>query len=103
MSTRIRLCTLIGPIVTSLLCLVLSASAVAQVESFQPRPFLVISDNTSVLVGKTLIARLTPGDVVSATRERGPWLWVDLGNVSGWVRKEHVWRLGSTGEKRTWG
>ena len=45
---------------------------------------------TKLKVGETVSARLNAGSVFRVDRVNGDWLWVDSGNIRGWVKKADV-------------
>jgi tetratricopeptide (TPR) repeat protein len=41
-------------------------------------------------IGSKVLATLTAGSVFRVDRVQGDWLWVDSGNIQGWVKKDDV-------------
>jgi tetratricopeptide (TPR) repeat protein len=48
------------------------------------------SSETRLKVGARVTARLNAGSVFRVDRAQGEWLWVDSGNIRGWVKKADV-------------
>lgn len=71
-------------------CLLLTGRVYSQEVAAPPKTVLVVSQDAQLQVGEQVIARLTPGDIAPVTHEQGNWLWIQLGNVGGWVLKQHV-------------
>src|SRR5260370_16376912 len=51
---------------------------------------LARTSETKLKVGSKVSATLTAGSVFRVEQVNGKWLWVDSGNIQGWVKQAHL-------------